>query len=162
MLSEFTWLQFQKVWELRQFLITLDFHKNISITPANNHAAYKTLESENLYEMTSWYITAHDFTKICIFIQTTNIWATCHQHCPWEVHYLKNNNRTSLVLSWIRIHLPMQRTWVRSLVQEDFTGHRATKPQNPQAPRAGALQQEKSPRRDAQAPQRRVVPACHN
>ena len=41
MLSEFTWLQFQKVWELRQFLITLDFHKNISITPANNHAAYK-------------------------------------------------------------------------------------------------------------------------
>ena len=35
---------------------------------------------------------------------------------------------TSLVAQWIRIHLPMQGTWVQSLVQEDSTCHKATKP----------------------------------
>ena len=35
---------------------------------------------------------------------------------------------TSLVAQWLRIHLPMQRTRVRSLVQEDPTCHGATKP----------------------------------
>ena len=35
---------------------------------------------------------------------------------------------TSLVLPWLRIHLAMQETWVRSLVQEDSTCHRATNP----------------------------------
>ena len=35
---------------------------------------------------------------------------------------------TSLVAQWLRIHLPMQGTWVRALVQEDPTCRRATKP----------------------------------
>ena len=35
---------------------------------------------------------------------------------------------TSLVLQWLRIRLPMQGTRVRSLVQENPTCHRATKP----------------------------------
>ena len=35
---------------------------------------------------------------------------------------------TSLVAQWLRIHLPMQRTWVQALVREDTTCHRATKP----------------------------------
>ena len=35
---------------------------------------------------------------------------------------------TSLVVQWLRIHLPMQGTQVRALVQEDHTCHRATKP----------------------------------
>ena len=35
---------------------------------------------------------------------------------------------TSLVVQWLRIRLPMQRTRVRSLVQEDPTCHGATKP----------------------------------
>ena len=35
---------------------------------------------------------------------------------------------TSLVVQWLRILLPMQRTQVRSLFQEDSTGHRTTKP----------------------------------
>ena len=38
--------------------------------------------------------------------------------CPW----------TSLVAQWIRIHLPVQGTWVGPLVQEDLTCHGATKP----------------------------------
>ena len=36
--------------------------------------------------------------------------------------------RASLVAQWLRIHLPMQGTWVQSLVREDPTCHRATKP----------------------------------
>ena len=35
---------------------------------------------------------------------------------------------TSLVVQWIGIHLPMQGTWVWSLVQEDSTCFRAAKP----------------------------------
>ena len=34
----------------------------------------------------------------------------------------------SLVAQWLRIHLPMQGTWVRALVQEDTTCCGATKP----------------------------------
>ena len=160
MLSEFTWLQFQKVCELRQFLITLNFHKKMSITPANNYTAYKNTEVRKFIwnDILVYYCTW--FYKN-LYLQTKNICATCHQHCPWEVHNLKNNNRTSLVLSWLRTHLPMQGTWVQSLVQ-DFTWHRATKPENPQAPRACALRQEKSRRWEAQASQQRAVPACRN
>ena len=36
--------------------------------------------------------------------------------------------RTSLVVEWIRSHLPMQGTQVRSLFWEDSTRCRATKP----------------------------------
>ena len=34
----------------------------------------------------------------------------------------------SLLVQWLRICLPMQRTWVQALVQEDPTCHGATKP----------------------------------
>ena len=40
----------------------------------------------------------------------------------------KTHVRTSLVAQWLRIRLPMQGTWVRSLVREDPTCRRATKP----------------------------------
>ena len=33
---------------------------------------------------------------------------------------------TSLMFQWLRIHLPMQRTWVQSLVWESSTCCRAT------------------------------------
>ena len=35
---------------------------------------------------------------------------------------------TSLVVQWLRIHLPVQGTQVQSLVREDPTCHRAAKP----------------------------------
>ena len=41
---------------------------------------------------------------------------------------LKLTTGTSLVVQWLRIHLPTQATWVRALVQEDPTSHGATKP----------------------------------
>ena len=91
----------------------------------------------------------------------------------------------SLVAQWLRIHLPMQGTWVRALVRQDPTCRGATGPMRhnllslrsracePQllspcattteahAPRAHALQQEKPPQWEACAPQRRVAPARH-
>ena len=41
---------------------------------------------------------------------------------------LKSIMGASLVAQWLRIHLPMQGTWVQALVREDPTCHRATKP----------------------------------
>ena len=38
------------------------------------------------------------------------------------------NKGTSLVVQWLRIHLPMQGMWIPSLVWEDSTRHRAAKP----------------------------------
>ena len=85
---------------------------------------------------------------------------------------------TSLVAQWLRICLPMQGTWVRALVWEDPTWHRATKPLchnywacalEPtshnywaHAPRAHAPQQEKPPQWEAHASQQRVAPARCN
>ena len=42
---------------------------------------------------------------------------------------LKNiSHGTSLVARWLRIHLPIQETWVGSLAREDPTYHGTTKP----------------------------------
>ena len=40
----------------------------------------------------------------------------------------KHEEGTSLVVQWLRIHLPMQGTRVRALVREDPTCYRANKP----------------------------------
>ena len=46
-----------------------------------------------------------------------------------HILFLNNNiSGTSLVVQWLRIHLPMQGTRVRVLVQEDATCCGATKP----------------------------------
>ena len=44
--------------------------------------------------------------------------------CPIKNGY----SRASLMEQWLRIRLPVQGTWVRSLVREDPTCRRATKP----------------------------------
>ena len=41
---------------------------------------------------------------------------------------LEDKGKTSVAIQWLSIHLPMQGTWVQSLVWEDSTCHRATKP----------------------------------
>ena len=80
----------------------------------------------------------------------------------------KPQRGTSLVAQWLRIRLPMQGTRVRSLVQEDPTCHRATKPvhhnywacaleptnHNYWSPRA-ATTEARTPR--ARAPQREAI-----
>ena len=47
----------------------------------------------------------------------------------WEVEELTKLISASLVVQWLRIRLPMQGMWVQSLVQEDSSCHKATKPQ---------------------------------
>ena len=46
-------------------------------------------------------------------------------------HFSKILGGTSLVAQGSRICLPMQETWVQSLVWEDPTGHRTAKPIHP-------------------------------
>ena len=46
----------------------------------------------------------------------------------FQIFKIKTFYRTSLVVQWLRIHLPMQGTWVRALAQEEPTCHGATKP----------------------------------
>ena len=92
---------------------------------------------------------------------------------------------TSLVVQWLRIHLPVQGTRVWSLVQEDPTCCEATKPVRhnywacalepahhrywahvPQLLKPACLEpmlhNKRSHRNEAQAPQRRVAPARRN
>ena len=39
----------------------------------------------------------------------------------------RSKEGASLVVQWLRVHLPVQGTWVRALVREDPTCHGATK-----------------------------------
>ena len=50
-------------------------------------------------------------------------------HTKWSKSE-RERQGPSLVAHWLRIHLPMQGTRVRALVQEDPTCHGATKPMN--------------------------------
>ena len=80
---------------------------------------------------------------------------------PLDPVALRMNYRTSLVVLWLRIHLPMQGTQVWSLVWEDPTCLRAIKPMGhncwaqgsqllkPTRPRACAPQQDVPPKWEA-------------
>ena len=65
-------------------------------------------------------------------MQTVNNYAIMHKvaqaYWPSTKCTLKQHWGTSLVAQWLRIHLPMQGTRVWSLVREDPTCRRATKP----------------------------------
>ena len=63
----------------------------------------------------------HDLTWSCSkYGPLTSSWSS------WEL--IRNVNFwTSVVVQWLRICLPMQGTWVRSLVQEDSKCRQATK-----------------------------------
>ena len=47
----------------------------------------------------------------------------------WFVVFKMSPERTSLVVQWLRIHLPVQGTWVWSLIREDPTCRGAAKPE---------------------------------
>ena len=60
-----------------------------------------------------------------------NIRAFSRGENPWPSPKpgLRNHRAgTSLVAQWLRVCLPMQKTWVRALVREDPACHRATGP----------------------------------
>ena len=92
--------------------------------------------------------------------------------CAIYIIFKNNDAGPSLVVWWIGICLPMQRTWVRSLLQKirhaleqlslcATTSLHAT-PTEGCAPRACAPQEEKPPQSEARAQQQRVASICHN
>ena len=113
-----------------------------------------------------------DFAKIHVTLSLTLPAAFPCIHL--KLLFLAIGYRASLVAQWLRIHLPIQGTQVRALIQEGPTCRRATKPVHhnywsprittteAHAPRACALQQEKPPQWEDCAPQGRVTPTCRN
>ena len=83
---------------------------------------------------------------------------------PVILKLYRRENRTSLIVQWLRICRPMQGTQVQSLVREDATCRGPSKPKAIEPLRSGvcAPQQEKPPQREALIPQRGVAPAHCN
>ena len=84
-------------------------------------------------------------------VQSCNHW-TAREFPVLFCFLIKRYWRTSLVVQWLRIRLPMQETQVQSLVWEDHTCHGATKPVS-HSYRAHMLQQLKLAR---------LEPVLHN
>ena len=72
--------------------------------------------------------TFSDHTSIKLEINYRKKTGKSTNMCKLNNVLLKKQLWTSLVVQWLRLCLPMQGTWVRSLVWEDPTCHRATKP----------------------------------
>ena len=68
--------------------------------------------------------------KECLWFKPPNVWYFCYSSLNRLGHWVSQMSfhGTSLVAQWLRICLPVQGTQVRSLVQEDPTCCRATKP----------------------------------
>ena len=91
--------------------------------PYDTGLCYMNRESQ----VQCWYFSFH-----CIQLYSTSKFkmkrkAALHQNI-WAMLHFKNGQRTSLVVQWLRICLPMQGTQVQSLVWEDPTCSWATKP----------------------------------
>ena len=85
--------------------------KEISAFPCSlQHYSQSPRHGNNLYVINRWIDKE-------MYIHTMGCYSTLK----------RRKSGTSLVAQWLRIHLPMQGTWVRSLVQEDTTCHGATK-----------------------------------
>ena len=87
-----------------------------------------------------WGVLAPFLYKIFLFCSVLcNTKNASHDFAAFQKHWI----RTSLLAQRIRICLPVQGTWVQSLVQEDSTCRRATQPTRrnycAHAPRACAL-----------------------
>ena len=102
-------------------------------------------------------------------LQRLNLWSFLSPIFLYHISIFFNQKSmswASLVIYWLRIHLWIQRTQVRSLVQEDPTCCRITMPVHrnywSRRPRACASPREKPPKREARVPQWRAVPARHN
>ena len=117
----------------------------------------------------AWMLTTTDLhewiKKLCL----QKLAQVCHEK-NWKRFHWKVAYRDFSEVQWLRIWLPMRRTWVWSLVWEDSMCHGVTKlvcqnywahaPQRlkPTCPRACIPQQEKTPKCETHASQWRVAP----
>ena len=74
----------------------------------------------NLVCCSPWGCKDSDMTELVNWTEYTHL---CSHH-----HVIKVDSRASLVAQWYRIHLPMQETWIWSLIKEDPPCCAATKP----------------------------------
>ena len=63
--------------------------------------------------------------NICVLLVGMQIGETTMK-TVWKF-FKKLKLETSLVVQWLRIHLPIRGTWVQSLLRDDYICHRATK-----------------------------------
>ena len=101
------------------------------------HKTEPGLQSPNLWGRWSWH---HTFSEQRIQQpswlapwalsphQTLASWGVLGYEKKLSKNAFKRDGGTSLVIQWLRIHLPTQGKWVRSLVWGDPTCRRATKP----------------------------------
>ena len=112
----------------------------VQLRISTEHISYKWLQK--------WIIGYHTFCSAFTQHPTTS---TMCLGC-WKTD-INKILRTSLMVQWLGICLSLQGTWVQSLVREDSTCHRATKPMGhnywAHVPRIGALQWEKPPQWEA-------------
>ena len=113
------------------------------------------------------------------------LWGHPHAFLATWYYHLKPQKWTSLVVQWLRICLPMHRTWGWALVREDPTCRGATKPMRHNywacalepmshnywahvlqllkpARLEPALRNKRGHHNEKPALQRRVAPTCHN
>ena len=89
----------------------------------HNWSHQKSLQVLGSYQILQWWCL---ISKILIFLENS----ICDNKYVNDL-FRSDRHGTSLMVQWLGIHLPMQRTGVQSLVQEDPPCRGATKPVHP-------------------------------
>ena len=98
--------------------------------PSEPHGKPKNTGLGSL-SLLQWIFPTQEPTGVsCIASRFFTNWAIREAYCKILANSFNSlkKYRVSLAVQWLRILLPMRRTWIQSLVQEDSTHHRATKP----------------------------------
>ena len=87
-----------------------------------------TLKKKSLLLLRSQSVFASWTGSCCLWLFLTHYRDDPTSHYKWNNVWNKQGEQISLVVQWLKIHLPMQRTGVWSLVWKDPTYRGATKP----------------------------------
>ena len=131
---------FMKTWICCHHIFTI---RNIKGSPSNRR---QKIPDGNLNLQKEWRtlkIKIMQVYKKLLMLSLKDNWSfkakITKMYCAYNICRSKNMIKqtkdkrremegASLVAQWLRIHLPMKGTWVRALVWEDPTCHRATGP----------------------------------
>ena len=137
---------------------------NICLLQTKLFAACHVFQTTSKLMLMIFSLLSHRLLHLAKIYQSFKAQINSLLHCS-----KKESLGTSLMVQWLRIHLPMQGTPVQPPVWEDSICHRATKAHAPwlrslratttaaTVPRACVQQQEKPPQWEACAPQWRVA-----
>lgn len=115
-----------KRWERQDFKVHFSpwAFENIHIIPPSEPIYLLVFPLDPMITL-SWLQECKILTSFPLCYVTTTFTACFSQEAGQEN---RNHGRVSLVVQWIRIFLPPQGTWIRSLLQEDPTHHGEMKP----------------------------------